>query len=58
MLAPQGAQCLIGHIRQRNETILVPLAAADMNQLALTIDITHLQGKGLAEAQAHGIGCQ
>jgi hypothetical protein len=58
MFAPQGAQCLIGQIRQWDETILVSLAAADMNQLALTVDIAHLQGQGLSESQAHGIGCQ
>ena len=58
MLAPQGAQCLIGQIRKWDEPIFVPLAAPDMNQLALAIDIAHLQGQGLREAQAHGIGCQ
>jgi hypothetical protein len=47
MFAPQGAQCLIGQIRQRDETILVALAAADMNQFALTVDIAHLQVQGL-----------
>lgn len=58
MFAPQSAQCLIGRIRQRDETILVPFAAPDMNSFALTIDIAHLQGRGLRKAQPHGIGCQ
>jgi len=56
MFAPQGAQCLIGQIRQWDETILVPLAAPDMNQFALTVDIAHLQGQGLCETQSHEIG--
>lgn len=58
MFAPQSAQCLIGQIRQWDETILVPLAAPDMNLFALTVDIADLQGQGLGKAQAHGIGGQ
>jgi hypothetical protein len=58
MFAPQGAQCLIGQIRQGDETILVSFASADMNQFALTVDIACLHGQGLGEAQTHGIGCQ
>jgi len=50
----------IGHdiFWQGDETILLPLAAADMNHFALTVDVAHLQGQGLRKAQAHGIGCQ
>ena len=58
MFAPQGAQGVIGQIRQWDETILVALAAADMNHFALPVDIAHLQGQGFRKAQAHGIGCQ
>ena len=58
MFAPQSAQGLIGQIRQRNETILVPLAAPDMNLFALSVDIAYLQGQGFGKAQTHGIGCQ
>jgi hypothetical protein len=43
MFAPQSAQCMIGQIRQWHETIFAPLAAADMNLFALTVDIAHLQ---------------
>ncbi len=47
MFAPQSAQCLIGQIRQWDETILVTFASSDMNLFALTVDITHLQIEGL-----------
>jgi hypothetical protein len=53
-----SAQCLISQIRQWDEPILVSLAAADMDQFALTVDIAYLQGQGLCKAQAHGIGSQ
>ncbi len=58
MLAPQSAQCLIRQIGQRDETILMALAAPDMYLFALTVDIAHLQRQGLSEAQAHRIGYQ
>ena len=58
MFAPQRAQGVIGQIRQWDETILVALAAPDMNPLARTVDIADLQSQGLRKAQAHGIGRQ
>jgi len=53
MFAPQRAQGVIGQIRQWDETILVALAAPDMNPLARTVDIPDLQSQGLRKAQAH-----
>ena len=42
MFGPQSAQCVIGQIRQRDEAVLVSLAAPDMNLLALAVYIAHL----------------
>ena len=58
MFAPQSAQSWICQVGQGDETILMALAAPDMYLFALTVDIPNLQRQGLAEAQAHRIGCQ
>lgn len=56
MPGPQRPQRLVGQIRQRHETVLVTLAAADMHAPARPVDIADLKGEGLAQAQTHGIG--
>ena len=58
MLAPQGAQCLISEIGKWNETVLMALTTANMNLFSFSVDIAYLKCQGLAEAQAHGIGCK
>ena len=58
MLAPQGAQCLISEIGKWNETVLMALTSANMNLFSFSVDIGYLKCQGLAEAQAHGIGCK
>jgi len=42
-------------VRQRDIGVLGPLAAMDMDESAIAIDIRNPQGQGLSESQAAGV---
>jgi hypothetical protein len=52
MGGPVEAEELEGAGRQRDEAILVSLAAADMDQQPLGVDVGDLQMEGLLQAEA------
>ena len=48
----------MSEIGQGYKAVLVAFASADMDTFSLRINITDLQGQGLAQAQPHGVGGQ
>jgi len=48
----------MGEFGQRHQTVLVALAAADMDLHALPVDVAHLQRQRFVQTQPHRIGGQ
>ena len=55
MFAPQCLQCLVSKIRQWHQAVFVAFASPNMDQIALTINVTDLQRQRFAEPQPHGV---
>ena len=58
VFAPQSAQSAAGEVGQWHQAVLVALAAADMDLVALGIDIADFKSQGFTQAQTHGVGSQ
>lgn len=58
MLAPQRAQGVVREVGQRYQSVLMPLAAPDVDLAVRAVNVADLKRDGLPEAKAHRVGHQ